>query len=129
MTQHNLTSPVELQAAFEARLLAHVAARGRTPIVWEETYAAIAGSLPGSTLVEVWSNRTLLDEAIARGFPVLLADGWYLDRQVPVDNKTQWFWQDTWEQFYMIDIPSAAVGGEANMWGEQVNVINACVPG
>ena len=65
-----MTSPVQLQAEFEAKMLAHVQSLGRTPIVWEETFAAIANVLPPTTVVEVWSNASLLEQAMAQGFPV-----------------------------------------------------------
>ena len=70
-----------------------------------------------------------------------MAYGWYLDRQAPLGpNHTGWFWEDTWAIMYSVDpsdLPAdddddAAVssdagsllGGEANMWSEQVSDAN-----
>ena len=53
----------------------------------------------------------------------------YLDRQVPVDGKTGWFWLDTLAQMHQLELSDDAavpgqegrlLGGEANMWSEQV---------
>lgn len=87
-------------------------------------------------------------QAMDQGFDTILALGWYLDRQVPVDNQTSWFWEDTWQQMYNVALPATPsatppatppstrngdknahdrrakgrmLGGEANMWTEQVN--------
>ena len=65
------------------------------------------------------------------GRRALLSDGWYLDRQVPVDGKEGWFWLDTWRHMYSVE-PTAGIhltpaqealilGGEACMWSEQVD--------
>ena len=60
--------------------------------------------------------------------------GWYLDQQVPSTNNpptTHYEWIDTWQDFYTLEptsglnLPPATLqlilGGEACMWGEQVD--------
>jgi hypothetical protein len=38
----------------------------------------------GGDVLEVWSNRSLAKQALSLGLDVILSEGWYLDRQVPV---------------------------------------------
>lgn len=71
--------------------------------MWADTLAAIPSVLPQNAVIEVWNNRTLLGEALKGGRDAILALGWYLDRQVPVDNATHWFWLDTWADMYGVD--------------------------
>ena len=71
----------------------------------------------------------LVAKAAAQGYGVLLSDGWYLDRQVPVGHSTGWFWLDTWQDMFGVEPlegiaakdTKAVIGGEACMWSEQVN--------
>ena len=77
------------------------------------------------------------------GHNAIIALGWYLDRQVPVDNATHWFWLDTWADMYSVNpspfrvsdtlnmisgatgkIVGKVLGGEANMWSEQVSALS-----
>lgn len=83
-----------------------------------------AHHLPG------WQNtasvRTYRDAVVA------ISKSHEVHAQVPVDGETGWFWLDTWQQMYNVD-PTAGsysgpgagrvVGGEANMWTEQVSAL------
>jgi hypothetical protein len=83
MQEHGVGSFDELQAFFEGRLVAMLDAAHRTPIIWEETFQTVGHVFNASSaVVEVWSNFTVLQQALSAGFDVILADGWYLDRQV-----------------------------------------------
>jgi len=42
--------------------------------------------------MQVWNDRELMTRALQAGHDVLLATGFYLDRQTPVeDNPTHWY--------------------------------------
>eukprot|EP00041_Stephanoeca_diplocostata_P032317 m.1032949 g.1032949 ORF g.1032949 m.1032949 type:complete len:1186 (+) comp24129_c0_seq8:123-3680(+) len=133
----------ELHGWFEARVMHMVEPSHRRPIVWEETFATLPHSILNSTVVEVWNDLSIMQKAMDQGFDTVLALGWYLDRQVPVDNQTSWFWQDTWQQMYNVPLPAVPrgtsatntnrpggngrgrlLGGEANMWTEQVSALS-----
>jgi hypothetical protein len=44
-----------------------------------------------------------MTRALQAGHDVLLATGFYLDRQTPVDDDpTHWFWLDTWVNMYEV---------------------------
>jgi len=87
--------------------------------------------MPGSdVVVEVWMDAATLNAVVVAGYYGLVAYPYYLDKQVP-DGNTHYEWVDTWQDFYNAD-PAAGVtgpqnlilGGEACMWGEQVNSVN-----
>ena len=115
-----------MQIYFEQRLFALLAKHKRRAIVWDEAFVDMPSFLDTSVVVEVWDNASLLESALAAGHDVLFASGWYLDRQVPVDNRTHWFWLDTWADMYSVVFPpqpskgGRILGGEAPMWSEQV---------
>ena len=132
MKQHNITSFGELHASFEDWYLQRIAKNWKKSIVWEETFEQLpANILPRkSVVVEVWSKAEITMKALEAGYDVILANGYYLDRQVPVDNVTAWFWLDTWVQMYAEPLPvpppraGKLLGAEANMWTEQVSEVS-----
>lgn len=119
----------------------------RVAVVWEDLFFDTKGDInfnsstvpfpPGKAIIEVWTSPEFLSKATDAGYDAILAYGWYLDRQVPVDNMTSWFWEDTWRFMYLNDpeeidpdISSivrdeentgTVLGGEASMWSEQVD--------
>ena len=143
MRRHNLTTE-ELHAEFEKRVLSQLTSNERTPVVWEEAFLDLPpGTFPSAdsnkhrgtptTVVETWSNGSSRDLALRAGLDVVVAGPYYLDRQVPVDGETGWFWLDTWAQMYGVDPAAGAysgpgagrlLGGEASMWTEQVSALN-----
>ena len=102
---------------------------------------------PASTVVESWTGPTYMNTARLHGYDGILAYGWYLDRQNPVDGEETWFFGDSWAQMYGVDpeiaeeefdkllkdssgsdIPvGRALGGEASIWTEQVWLTNILV--
>ena len=133
MRSHGLQRRDALQA-FEDKIMAMLARRKRTAIVWQGTPdegvqlpKSKAGIL-GTTVVEPWKawgglSRRAMQQAISQGHPVLQTTGWYLD------------WQSTWQDFYHNDplsspgtTPDVARkylwGGEACMWSERVDPLN-----
>ena len=131
----------------------------RKAVVWEDLFLDVNGRLNFSVntvpfpsdkaIIEVWTSPEYLGDAIKAGYDGILAYGWYLDRQVPIDNETSWFWMNTWRFMYLNDpegdiaeseataskvneatnedadflkTPQGNIlGGEASMWSEQVD--------
>lgn len=66
---------------------------------------------------------------LSAGFDAVVSDQFYLDRQVPVDGLTTWFWVDTWAFMYDTNLTTPGtsnadrgtlLGAEACVWTEQV---------
>ncbi len=55
-----------------------------------------------STIVNVWLSNDESATIARAGFDVIHSYGWYLDQQVP-GQPTNYFWQDTWKNFYLND--------------------------
>jgi hypothetical protein len=84
------------------------------------------------SVIEVWNAPpSEVAKVVKAGYRALYASSWYLDQQIPNPNETFYLWGDTWKDFYMAD-PVAGqsltpaelelvLGGEACMWGEQVD--------
>jgi hypothetical protein len=117
------------------------------------TWIGSAALPPQSTVVESWTGPAYLNTARMHGYDGILAYGWYLDRQNPVDGERSWAFMDTWAQMYAVDpeVPASAddklnalleqqrrdmessrragvavgraLGGEASIWTEQVGGI------
>mmetsp|Transcript_23820 Transcript_23820/g.34929 ORF Transcript_23820/g.34929 Transcript_23820/m.34929 type:complete len:608 (+) Transcript_23820:49-1872(+) len=130
-------------------------ALGHSLVAWEEVFFDDSGGTdgahgawigsdalpPSSTVVEIWTGPDYLEAARDNGYDAILAYGWYLDRQNPVDGEDAWFFGDTWAQMYGVDpemhTPKSevdpqylekkrgrALGGEVSMWTEQVDENN-----
>ena len=103
----------------------------KSAVVWEEVFEGQV-NLPKSAIVQSWKSQTVLHNIVAAGYNGLLSAGWYLDREVP-GTDTHYEWEDTWIDFYANEPIGASfsekeaslvLGGEAAMWGEQVNEFN-----
>eukprot|EP01147_Barroeca_monosierra_P004204 gene4204-6550_t len=127
MKQRGMVTEKELEIYFENQLLDLLEKGQRRPIVWDEAFTDMGSALPKSVVVEVWDDSSLLEHVLHAGHDALFASGWYLDRQVPVENHTHWFWLDTWVDMYRVRFPDdsttpgSILGGEAAMWSEQVS--------
>lgn len=126
---------------------------GRKVVAWEEVFFDDSGGSDGAhgswigstalpaatTVVEVWTGPDFIEEARRHGYDAVLAYGWYLDRQNPVDGEETWFFGDSWSQMYLVDpepnedganandaseLLGRALGGEISMWTEQVDDAN-----
>ena len=63
-------------------------------------------------------------------YVTVMCIGWYLDQQTP-EGDTHYLIEDTWMNFYLnepfkgdgwtAEYESMVLGGEASMWGEQVD--------
>jgi len=129
MTSHNMKGYVDLLNYYETKVQGIVHALKRTTVLWEESFDS-GLTLSNDTVVNVWLSSQRLSQIIKSGHRATYSYGWYLDRQVP-DPQTWYLWEDTWKDFYAndpvgnttytIDELSRLLGGEASMWGEQVD--------
>jgi hexosaminidase len=128
----------QIEEYFEQKLQAMVLPGNQNNIskkmvVWEELFEN-GVSLRSDVIVQVWSSRDLLQKVLNSGHQALLSQGYYLDKQIPDPNQTWYHWVDTWKNFYLNEpleglhlTPAQEkllLGGEAAMWGEQVDDTN-----
>lgn len=148
MSTHHISTYYELEQLFLARIANIVTNQNRKMVAWEEVFFNASGGTtgahgdwigskalpPSTTIVESWTGPDYLAEAISHGYDGILAYGWYLDRQNPIDDETTWFYMDSWAQMYAVDVePTSskrsessgrALGGEASIWTEQADEVN-----
>lgn len=80
MKAHNLATPAEMQAEFTRRVAQSLTRRHKIVMGWDEITAA---EIPQDTVVEVWRGAAHTASATAAGHPVVVSDGYYLDRLQP----------------------------------------------
>jgi hexosaminidase len=133
MNQRGWTDYNQLFSYFETRLETIYKKYQKKMIAWEELLMDHANLFvpPPDTIIQSWRAKATLAFIVNKGYKALLSAGWYLDKQVP-GNHTGGLWADTWRDFYFND-PTAGftpeqesrvLGGEACMWGEQVDNAN-----
>lgn len=129
--EQGLSGVEELHEWFVCQLAEHVAARGRTPVVWDELAGA---GLPPGTLVHAWRTDDVITRAHEAGQPVVVCtekdlyfDYTQSDREdepIPVGKVT------AVEQVAAYEPPEVGVNGEAseaivgvqgNLWSEHLN--------
>ncbi|MDE0349035.1 MAG: family 20 glycosylhydrolase [Gammaproteobacteria bacterium] len=72
----------ELQAAFNAPVVARLGELGRTPVAWDE---AIHPDLPRDVVIQSWRGTSARARALAAGFDTVHSAGYYLDLSYPAD--------------------------------------------
>jgi hexosaminidase len=84
-----------------------------------------------TVVVEVWKDAPTLQQVVSSGLQALVAYPWYLDKQIPDPPSVHYEWVDTWQDMYNAEPltgvttnPQLVIGGEACMWGEQVDSVN-----
>lgn len=133
MRNHGVDSFNELQSLYERSLANVVADEFQTfPIFWEEVFLRNSGSLNKDAVIHVWNHdQSLVNQTISAGFQTIYSKGYYLDQQIPNNTQTYYLWMDTWKDFYNNEPTTGfeytksqeklLIGGEACMWGEQVD--------
>jgi hexosaminidase len=113
MRKNNLADTKELQAYFVNRVYEMVKKQGKKMIGWEELFTK---DLPSDVVVQVWSpftSSTLIQSIKAKGNPVILSKGFYLDYFMPAYIH------------YDLEFPSEEIlGGEAAQWTELADAEN-----
>ena len=154
LDDHQGSSLTDLENVFFEETVEHLGSLGKQQLVWEEVFfndgspdwVSSPVLLPNATIIETWTGPEYLPIATGNGYDAILAYGWYLDRQTPVDGEVAWGWLDSWAQMYQVEpepVPSTVfnnvetnsssarervgrvLGGEASLWSEQVDPINA----
>lgn len=117
MKEKRISSTEGLQTYFNQRLLKILTRNGKHMVGWDEIFHP---GLPKDVVVQSWRGEASLAEGAKQGYQGILSAPYYLDGM-----KTD-------EQHYLADpvpantslTPEQAaliVGGEACMWGEQIN--------
>eukprot|EP00010_Vexillifera_abyssalis_P003002 CAMPEP_0201556738 /NCGR_PEP_ID=MMETSP0173_2-20130828/57426_1 /ASSEMBLY_ACC=CAM_ASM_000268 /TAXON_ID=218659 /ORGANISM="Vexillifera sp., Strain DIVA3 564/2" /LENGTH=461 /DNA_ID=CAMNT_0047969195 /DNA_START=233 /DNA_END=1615 /DNA_ORIENTATION=- len=133
MNSHGLQTGFDVYQYFEENFETILSQLNKKLIVWQEVF--IAGiQLPKDAIVQVWKNSDVLQSVINAGHQTVNSAGWYLDQQIPNPAQTYYEWVDTWKDFYSVDLTAdlhgspeqlaLVLGGEAAMWGEQVDSVN-----
>jgi hexosaminidase len=128
MVQHGLNSS-QLQDYFWSRFNDEVSTHlGKTPVLWESDVVPVAlAHLPADTIVDVSQSQATVDQFVSAGVPVILSGGWALDSQCPGENHNAWkcmYNIEPREASYTDAEAKLVLGGEASMWGDDVNADN-----
>jgi len=128
MAANGFTTGAQVLNYFMSRVFTLVPALGKKMVCWEDLFNAKV-TLPSDIIVQIWSGAATLQKVVSAGLKTINAYGWYLDKQQPYPAAPLHYeWIDTWQDFYNYE-PTANVtgdlslvlGGEAAMWGEQVD--------
>jgi len=133
MRGHGIANYGELQAYYEKNIEVITQKLGKIPIYWDEVFGQSQKYvLSKNSIINVWNqDQTQVTEAVKAGYRAIYSSSYYLDRQIP-DSQQFYFWEDTWKDFYgedPVDLNAnlsptelaRVMGGEASMWGEQVD--------
>jgi hexosaminidase len=82
MAAHGIATAADLQADFNRRVAANVAALGRRTVAWDEV---LHPDLPAEVLVQSWRGATARDRALNRGHDCIVSANYYLDLFFPAD--------------------------------------------
>jgi hexosaminidase len=134
MKKMGYTTISEVLAYFERNVIKIARKYNKSILCWEDLllkFNSTTVNLPKETVVTAYYSRDSLPAIIKRGYRAILASGFYLDVQRP-NGDLYYVFEDTWKTFYNNDPFNTAnytkeeqdliIGGEAHMWGEQVNI-------
>jgi len=118
MKKNNMATPHALQAYFVRRLQQLLAKHNKYTSGWEEAFSP---QLPNNLLVQVWSDGSYFNKAVAHSNKVIVSKGFYLDLFMPAyihynnDMIPAMVPDPTQQLFY---------GGEGALWSEAVDMNN-----
>jgi len=121
MRELALDAPGDVQPWFTRQFVAHVRARGRTALAWDEV---LEGDVPDGVMILAWRGSVAMAEALRRGIPVIGCPDLHVyldyrqsesaDEPVPVGPPL------TIERAYALSLPEGVRGGQANTWTEHL---------
>lgn len=130
IADEGLDGTAGLEAAFFRRFLAHVLARGKTPIGWNELFEH---EIPRSVPVQWWHRPDLAVKTLEAGNPLLVSDVQYCYFDYPFVATDPWYLDSFMlltpvEKVYSNPVippgcdalASGLWGGECCLWTEQV---------
>lgn len=121
MDELALATPHDVQPWFTAHFAAHVRARGRTALAWDEV---LEGDVPAGVCILAWRGPVAMQEALRRGIPVIACPDLevYLDyaQSDSEDEPIRVGPPLTIERAYTLRVPEGSVGGQANVWTEHL---------
>lgn len=82
MDATGMGTAADLQAGFNARVIARISALGRRPMGWDEV---LHPGLPSGVTVQAWRGATARDRALAAGCDCIVSSHYYLDLFFPAD--------------------------------------------
>ncbi|MDF2509000.1 MAG: hypothetical protein K0Q52_2859, partial [Microbacterium sp.] len=121
MTDLGLATAHDVQPWFTAHFVAHVRARGRTALAWDEV---LEGDVPEGVRILAWRGPAAMRAALSRGIEVVACP----DLEVYLDYPQSESAEEpirvgpplTIERAYTLRVEEGAVGGQANVWSEHL---------
>jgi len=121
MRELGLETPHDVQPWFTAHFVAHVRARGRTALAWDEV---LEGEVPDGVEILAWRGPVAMRAALRRGIPVIACP----DLEVYLDYPQSDSAEEPIrvgpplpiERTYTLRIEEGARGGQANVWTEHL---------
>jgi len=121
MRELGLVTPHDVQPWFTAHFVAHVRARGRTALAWDEV---LEGEVPEGVRILAWRGPVAMRDALRRGIPVVACPDLeaYLDypQSASTEEPIRVGPPLTIERAYTLRVEEGAVGGQANVWSEHL---------
>lgn len=121
MRELGLATAHDVQPWFTAHFVAHVRARGRTALAWDEV---LEGDVPDGVRILAWRGPVAMREALSRGIEVVACPDLeaYLDypQSDSPEEPIRVGPPLTIERAYTLRVEEGAVGGQANVWSEHL---------
>ncbi|PRB58358.1 family 20 glycosylhydrolase [Microbacterium sp. MYb45] len=121
MQELGLATAHDVQPWFTAHFVAHVRARGRTALAWDEV---LEGDVPDGVRILAWRGPVAMRAALSRGIEVVACPDLeaYLDypQSESAEEPIRVGPPLTIERAYTLRVEDGAVGGQANVWSEHL---------
>ncbi|GAM22342.1 hypothetical protein SAMD00019534_055170 [Acytostelium subglobosum LB1] len=127
MKDNKLDSYTDLETYFQDKITGILDNNQRTKMIWQDPWAN-GCPIRSDTIIQVWQFGDL-QKIVNDKLRAVASFSYYLDMQSPI-GVSHYEFEDTWQDFYsavsdpQYQITTNAdyvIGGEACMWGEQVD--------